>query len=84
MATALHSQRLEKETMEANKIQKSRRRSRFLVFLLVIFMVIFTQAPPTRTFLQDAREHLLQWGVEKAVDAATRHLQKRARFSKEA
>jgi len=70
--------------MEAKTVLKTRKRSRFLVLLLVIFMMIFTQAPPTRALLQDAREHLLQWGVEKAMDVATRHLQKRARFSKEA
>jgi hypothetical protein len=71
---------LEKSIMQTTKEQKLRKRPKVLVLAILVALVIFLQAPGARSFFHETREHLWQWSVEKAVSAAARELQKRARF----
>lgn len=66
--------------MQLTREQMLHKRPKVLVAAILVALVIFLQAPSARSFLHDTREHLWQWSVEKVVSAATRELQKRAKF----
>jgi hypothetical protein len=59
-----------------------RKSSKKFSMLLIVFLLIafFIQLASPGSYLHHAGENFVQWGVEKAVSAATKELQKRARF----
>ena len=64
--------------MNTFSVPKNRKRKAWIL-LVVLLVAFFIQLPSSRSYLHNAGENLIQWGVEKAVSAATRELQKRAR-----
>jgi hypothetical protein len=50
------------------------------LMLISFLLIAFLFETPARTYLHNASQSLVQWGMEKAVSAAVKELRKRARF----
>jgi hypothetical protein len=66
--------------MKMQTIRANRTGKKISLMLISFLLMAFLFQTPAKTYLHNASQNLVQWGMEKAVSAAVKELRKRARF----